>query len=507
MTARDQNVENDHAAADEGEEEGFDLEMLKDVAGFLVRAPRRRPILAASAFVVVAAIGLTIAATMPRTYNAQVKLLAQRNLVLPALSNPTRAVPREADEPTRNVANIIMRRENMVAIINEAQLVERFYSTRSAALRIKDALVGLVSGPMTADDKMRAIVGTLEKRMQVFSDDSSVMINVDWSDPQVAYDIATLVQTHFLEARYDSEVAMIQDAIAVLEEHAKTELTQVDSALADYQKLQAEKAAAAPGAAAAPAANGFPVALQAPAAPRAAPGTTPALTPDPDLAKSLEAKRRQIRALEEERQRELDSLRQQLNQAQLTLTPMHPTVIGLRQKIESMEQPPPELEQLKAQENALLAEIAPPASSSTSAPGSTPAPHTVQAGPVTRALALPPLPTTREDPALTPARERLESAIRRYQDVTTRIDSARLELDISRTAFRYRYSVITPAELPRSAKKPIALLVGIASVVGAILAALLGAAAADLMGGRVIETWQVRRRFKLEVLGEFEGPK
>jgi capsular polysaccharide biosynthesis protein len=87
-----------------------------------------------------------------------------------------------------------------------------------------------------------------------------------------------------------------------------------------------------------------------------------------------------------------------------------------------------------------------------------------------------------------------------------RIDSQTLELDFQRTAVRYRYSVQTAAEVPRSPKKPIALLVGIGSVLGAILVALLSAATADWLTGRVLETWQVRRRLKLEVLGEFDQP-
>ena len=129
-----------------------------------------------------------------------------------------------------------------------------------------------------------------------------------------------------------------------------------------------------------------------------------------------------------------------------------------------------------------------------------PPPPALPAAPEARAASL------REEPALAPARERLEAAIYRYQDVMARIDAAKLELDISRTEFRYRYSVITPAEVPRGPTRPIGMIVGVASLVGAMLAALLGAAGADLVEGRILEPWQLRRRFKIEVLGEFEPP-
>jgi hypothetical protein len=112
----------------------------------------------------------------------------------------------------------------------------------------------------------------------------------------------------------------------------------------------------------------------------------------------------------------------------------------------------------------------------------------------------------REDPSLTEPRERLSAAIHRYQDVMTRIEGARLQLEISRTAYRYRYRVITPAEVASSPKKPIAPIVGIASVLGALLFGLLAAAFADWSAGRILETWQVRRLLKLEVLTELDPP-
>jgi hypothetical protein len=112
----------------------------------------------------------------------------------------------------------------------------------------------------------------------------------------------------------------------------------------------------------------------------------------------------------------------------------------------------------------------------------------------------------REDPSLAAPRERLSRAIARYQDVMARIDSAKLQLDISRTAYRYRYRVITPAEVAGSPKKPIAPLVGIASVLGALLVGLLAAAFADWSRGVILETWQVRRVLKLDVLSELDPP-
>jgi len=51
-----------------------------------------------------------------------------------------------------------------------------------------------------------------------------------------------------------------------------------------------------------------------------------------------------------------------------------------------------------------------------------------------------------------------------------------------------------------------ATLVGVGSLFGAALLAILLAAASDMATGLILESWQVRRQLKLEVLGEFDRP-
>jgi uncharacterized protein involved in exopolysaccharide biosynthesis len=509
MTVHDPNTTIERPpAVEEDDEGGADLEQMRERVGFLLRAPRRRPKLAAAVFTVVAALGITAAATMPRTYSAEARLSAQRNLVVPALTR-TAPVPREADEPTKNVANIIMRRDNLVSLAKELDLPARFFASRSPALRFKDSLLG---APPSDADKLHMMVGTLEKRLHVSADENSVTIGVEWSEPRMAYDIVSRVQENFLEARYDDEVAMITDAIAVLQEHAKTELDRLNAALDEYQKLLAEEGPK-------PTVPGVPAA-RAGAAARAGgwvsvarPAGSAAGKVDPELLAALEEKRQQIQALESERQRELDNLKQQLTQAQLTLTPQHPAVQALQQQIEARSRPSPELIQLKSEERTLAAQAVqqatptPAGSSATTYVPGIPRPAasgTAQAMP--QPPSIPPLPGDWDtDGRAQLAHSRLEAEIRSYQDVSGRIEAANIELDIARTAFKYRYAVVTPAEVPHAPKKPIGLLIGVGSVLGAVLLAILSAAGADTMRGRILEPWQVRRSLKVEVLGELEG--
>src|SRR5579871_6319808 len=228
----------EQAAPAEAESEGFDLEQARELAGFEMRAARRRPRLTVITGVSIAAVGLTIAATMPRMYNSEVKLLAQRSSAFRALSGNERLDPDES--PTKNVAAMIMRRDNLVALAKDAHLVERFAATRPSALRLKDRITQAISGPPSEEDKLLAMVFTLEKQLEVSTKEdeqkeANLTISVDWSNPRIAFDLVTLVQKNFLEARYDSEVALINDSLVVLEDHAKTELGKVDTELAEYQ--------------------------------------------------------------------------------------------------------------------------------------------------------------------------------------------------------------------------------------------------------------------------------
>ena len=232
-----------------------------------------------------------------------------------------------------------------------------------------------------------------------------------------------------------------------------------------------------------------------------------------------------FRAVEDDRQRQLESLRQQLTQAQLTFTPMHPTVIGLQKSVDSFSEPSPQLQALKAQERMLMNEIAAPAPlAAASAPvggGAAAAPRTnarlapvgVPIGRSERADRATSLEAEmeeerreREDPTLTPAREHLEEAIRRYQGAMQRIDQAKLDLDMTRRALRYRWSVATPAEMPRGPAKPLGPIIAVASLIGALLLAFVSTALADFLGGRLLESWEVRRRLKIDVLSELEPP-
>ena len=86
------------------EAEFIDTRALRDSLSLLWGAVRRHLLAAGMLFVLVFGGTVGLLRFVPRTYHTEVRILAQRNLVMPALGNPKRAVPIDSDTPTRAVS-------------------------------------------------------------------------------------------------------------------------------------------------------------------------------------------------------------------------------------------------------------------------------------------------------------------------------------------------------------------------------------------------------------------
>jgi uncharacterized protein involved in exopolysaccharide biosynthesis len=497
----------------DGEEGEVDTQQLKEILGFILRAPRRRPVLALLAFALTLGFGVFIATFWPRSYGSRMRILAQHNLVLPALDNPSRSVPREADNPTKNAADTIMKRDNIVALMKQLDIIDRWQATRQPILRLKDKISLAISGPRPEEERFLDLIGLLEKRLTVTTDESSISVSIEWPDRQMAFDIMSLVQKNFLEARYDSNVSVIEEAIRILEERAKPQSKEVDVALEELSKLDAERKSSL-----APAAGGSPVRSSATPSSAVAPqGPIASQTNDTtsDAAPRLEEVRRRIRELEDENRRHLADAQNQLVDARTTLGPLHPTVIALHDKIAQLSAPSPELATLRASERELVARVAKgleapppqptPRAQTPGAPAPAPAPAPEEVSTPRRGVdRLSQL--DRDDPPTALARSKLQAASAKYNELLSRIESASIELEVTRASFKYQYSIVKPPELARKPSKPNVPLVLIAAFVLAMILMVLIPGGLDIARGRFIEPWQVERQLNLPVLGELLPP-
>jgi hypothetical protein len=237
----------------------------------------------------------------------------------------------------------------------------------------------------------------------------------------MAYLLVTLVQKHFFNARSDAEIAIITDAIGILEGHARNERSEVDVALGQLQRLQDEH-------------RPRPVerapSVPPPTSPRIQQNTPPRReatdSPASDLGKLLEDKRKAIKERENERQSRLGALNSQLGDLRTTLAPAHPTVIALEAKIEAASQPSAEVIALENEERIILLQIA----NANGAVVKTPALLASTQGPRPRLDTPFPPPPVQPEPASQPttedavtalARTRLQSATMKYEELMGRI--------------------------------------------------------------------------------------
>src|SRR5262245_28027467 len=141
-----------------------DFDQVKNWLRFVLHAVRRRKLLALAIALLTVGATLGVLSVMPRTYRIDAQLLAQRNTVMPALGNPSRKIPFEAYSPTRAAAETVLRRDNLLSLMKQTDLLNHWRRNRSWLFRLKDRLVELISAP-TEEEKTVAMVEFLESRL------------------------------------------------------------------------------------------------------------------------------------------------------------------------------------------------------------------------------------------------------------------------------------------------------------------------------------------------------
>ena len=491
----------------EGEGESadlFDYQQLKHWVGFVWGGVGRHRPLALGTFVVVTALGLLATAYFPRTYHVESKLLANRSQVIRELGNPRSSL--QGDDPTRAAEETIFARDNLVSLVRQTNLIQRWQETRAPLLRLKDAVVGLVAGPMTDEDKLDSMVGTLEKKLRVQVDSKTVTILIDWPDAQLAYQIVEAAQQNFLETRHVTEMAAISEALSILEVHASRVQDQVDDALAELEKVRDQRKKGLRAQAPAGGEGSTPVAPAPPPAPE--PRSSALLATEQELAQIkflINSKKRAAADLEDFRARRLTELNAQLAEQRVQYADQHPVILDTLSRIEAMKQDSPQLIQLRQDIADLLAEYRRKGGAD---PDSLVEPRRVTARSPRQAQTAAALSSSElsDDPAVEFARTNLRMATAKYEELMMRIDAARIELDTARAAFKFRYSVVRPASVPKKPVKPNVPLLVVATLLAALAFSVLVGAARDLWRGQLVESWQVERTLGLKVLSEVRVP-
>jgi uncharacterized protein involved in exopolysaccharide biosynthesis len=477
---------------DDGAADLFDYQLFRDWAKFVLNAFSRHRALGMLCFVMLMGAAIGAALFLPRKYEAHTKLLTHQTNFMSTLSNPYARDPDEG--PTRAARERVLARDNLEKIVTETELIHQWQVTRNPVLRMKDQLLQLIGGAWTDEDWMDIMVGTLEKRLTVETGEGTVDIGITWPDPIMARRIIEAAQQNFLETRHVTEVAAISETIGILEIHASQTQAAIDEALQNLQRVIDEHT------------RGLKAAL--PHEPVAAPAPKAAPKPVSDVPAQemaqlkflLRSKQRAIADLEEFRARQLTELRTNLEQQRVIYNRSHPVILELEQRVEALQRDSPQLTTLKRDELDLTREIEAKGggvqervSDANLLP--------VRRTPTVMETSLAQLaPELERDPTVTVAQDQLRVALARYQELLMRVEAARLELDTARAAFKYRFSVVNPAQTPRKATSPNVALILLAGLLGGIIFSFLACASLDLWRRTLCEPWQIERQLKLPVL-------
>ncbi len=444
---------------------------------FILVGLGRRKVIAALVFGVVALATFVYYAQMVPEYRAAAKVLAQRSQGMPTAVRST-----FDEQPSRTAWEVVHQRENLIAIIRQTRLLEEPPRTpplpawkRWLSLGGQGGAPGkpepgavpkgapLAVGKAGDDTALEDLVTALDKGLKVIpDDDGSILLRLDWPDPDQAHAIVQAALQNFLEARHVQEVtsmdavisvllgrtAMLRDNLEKVTEQARRRASQPAPAPISRVRLPSEEL----------------IRLQA----------------------SVEAKQRALQDVEDFQRRRLAELQAQLDQARTMLSDAHPTVIGLRRDIEAFGRESPQVLALRQEERQLRKQL-----SERLAREDFPGGARVTAPTPTVTLAA---PVPGEEPAVRDARVQ-------YEQMAARTTAAQVELDAARAAFKYRYNVVWPTQVSREPVAPKPMKTFALGLLLAVGLALLAAVGPDLVSGRIIQRWQVERTLGLPILG------
>jgi uncharacterized protein involved in exopolysaccharide biosynthesis len=469
----------------------FDIASLRLAAGFPARALKRRRSLATILFgSLLALVALAIYAA-PKHYIVESTFSAEKNFVMPALGNPKRTISGEADSPTRLASETVMKRANLLKIIEQTQLMSAYEGLQSPLRKAYNGVMSLVGQAPSDADKLDAMIGLLEKRLTVSSGEGVVTIAIDWPDANYAYRIVEAAQQNFFEQRHASEVSLIGESIGILEGHVAESQRAIQSALDQINAAMPKRAP-----------------IRIPTAPVVRTASVSAPSPAVvTLQSELRTKQQTIADLTSSRSQRLAALQAKLAELRGQYGSAHPDVRSAVDNINALSQPSPQLAELRNEEAALKSKlaamgataVAASAASSTTSGGMDPTLARDAFERLSRIAA-----DSQEAPEITFAKSRLKIATSDYEEWLDRLEGARIELETARAAFKYRYSVITPARVPKKSSNLALPLMVIGGLVFAALATIFAAVVLDLGGGQLVEPWQVDRQLGLPVLAEIQ---
>jgi uncharacterized protein involved in exopolysaccharide biosynthesis len=330
----------------------------------------------------------------------------------------------------------------------------------------------------STSDPLDDLVIVLDRRLKVEAGEVTIAIEIDWPNPQQAYRIVEGALQNFLEARHVQEVTAMDETISILQARGAVLRDELNRVVEETRRAALQDASRSPR-----------LQVPMPSAPLAPQTQSEELT---RLKSLLDSKERAISDVEDFRRRRLADLQAQYDARRAVYSEMHPEVITLRQDIASLTRDSAQISALREEERKLRQEYQARLERE---------PALRPASPSSSPVIIPRAPGEGVNAAVEQS-ERVREARFRYQQVMESVNAAQLELDTARAAFKHRYKIIWPPQVPKKPVSPNALKIFGLGGLASLLLALAAAAAADWRAGRVLERWQVERGLGLPLLAD-----
>jgi hypothetical protein len=455
-----------------------DWAQLRARIGFALRAVRRRPLVATCCFVAIAALGPVSLAVAPKTWRVEAVVTAEHDPVVSTVADPVLLRPFGGDDAANAARDAILRRDNLLALVDETGLIDRALAGRSPLARVRDLALELAEGhAKTREDRRRDLVEALEKKLTVKVPGAEpgapagaprdrILLALEWSDGEAARRVLDAAVRRFFEERRAREEATGRDVVAVLDERAAAVRDEIEAKVGKIHGLELAMLRGNPSLA-----RSF----------RAPQGRVPQEQELMRLRISLESRKAALADLERLRQARAEELRAQLTRERVAYGEQHPALARTREVLAGVEAPSPQASAMRAEIAGLEQEFSRASE---------------------RAARL----VDDEDPSLEYERTELRILLARATTLRDRVDAARVESAVARAGFDRRYAFAVPPVVPRRPERPIPALSIAAGLLGGALLALLVAAVLDLRSGVVLERSQLEERMGLRVLGELRAP-
>jgi len=438
----------------------------------LLTAAMRRKMVAVGVFLVCAAALVGYFKFRTPLYRVEASILVQPTTPL-AHSSP--------EDPERSASALVHRRENLIDLIKQTNLLDAEPAPlKRSGLALPTWLPDFFGrAPASKDDPLQSLVLRLDHALEVTTGiDDTINIKIDWPNPQKAYQLVEAAQQDFLEARHVQEINEIEEVIAILQGQTAQARGRLDKVIDEVQRAVARDSAA----------RDLDNMLRVSSRPDATP--TPLYSEELATMKSqLDAKEHALADVEDFRRRRLADLQAQLDEKRGIYSDAYPAVVTLRQDIEALTKDSPQVAALRAETQKLRKDYAARlAQEMQKGPNANPSGQTRPARPV--------------DTAAVDSNERVREARAQFTAMLDKLNAAQLELETSRAAFKHRYKVTWPAEVPTTPVSPKPSKVFGLGLFAALVFALSCAAAPDLLAGRIVQRWQVENVLELPVLAE-----